>query len=58
MHYLTYRLAEDAKDGRSPALYGFVVSTAGHVQLVVYFDSGDDLMSAQTLVRSVKAAQA
>lgn len=55
VQYLTYRLAEDAEDGRLPALYGFAVSAAGHVQLAVYFDSGDDLTSAQSLVRSVKS---
>lgn len=55
VHYLTYRLAEGAEDGRLPALYGFAVSSAGHVQLAVYFDSGDDLASAQALVRSVKS---
>lgn len=49
------RLAEGADDGRLPALYGFAVSAAGHVQLAVYFDSGDDLTSAQSLVRSVKS---
>jgi hypothetical protein len=53
--YLTYRLPEGRGDGRLPALYGFVVSCAGHVQLAVYFDSGDDLTSAQALVRSVKS---
>jgi hypothetical protein len=53
VHYLTYRLAEGAPDGRLPALYGFAVSAAGHVQLAAYFDSGDDLTSAQSLVRSV-----
>lgn len=53
VHYLTYRLAEGAGDGRLPALYGFVVSSAGHLQLAVYFDSGDDLASAQALVRSI-----
>jgi Protein of unknown function (DUF2185) len=55
VHYVTYRLAEGAEDGRLPALYGFAVSAAGHVQLAVYFDSGDDLTSAQSLVRSVKS---
>lgn len=55
VHYLTYRLAEGAEDGRLPALYGFAVSVAGHVQLAVYFDSGDDLTSAQSLVRSVRS---
>lgn len=55
VHYLTYRLAEGAGDGRLPALYGFVVSNAGHLQLAVYFDSGDDLTSAQALVRSAKS---
>lgn len=53
VHYLTYRLAERAGDGRLPALYGFVVSSAGHVQLAVYFDSGDDLASALSLARSI-----
>ncbi|MEX3656231.1 DUF2185 domain-containing protein [Mycolicibacterium fortuitum] len=55
VHYLTYRIAEGAADGRLPALYGFVVSSAGHLQLAVYFDSGDDLASAQALVRSAKS---
>ncbi|SKM37803.1 Protein of uncharacterised function (DUF2185) [Mycobacteroides abscessus subsp. abscessus] len=55
VHYLTYRLAEGAEDGRLPALYGFVVSAAGHVQLAVYVDSGDDLASAQSLVRSIRS---
>ncbi|WP_102146066.1 immunity protein Imm33 domain-containing protein [Mycobacterium hubeiense] len=53
-HYLTYRLAEGAGDERLPALYGFAVSNPGHVQLALYFDSGDDLVSAQSLVRSIK----
>jgi len=55
VHYLTFRLDERAGDGRLPALYGFVVSNAGHVQVAVYVDSGDDLTSAQALVRSVKS---
>lgn len=54
VHYVTYRLAEGAHDGRLPALYGFVVGAAGHIQLAVYFDSGDDLESAQSLVRSIR----
>ncbi len=54
VHYLTYRLDEGTGGGRLPSLYGFVVSSAGHVQLTVYVDSGDDLASAQALVRSVK----
>lgn len=54
LHYVTYRLAEQGSDARLPALYGFVVGTPGHMQLSVYFDSGDDLASAQALVRSIK----
>lgn len=57
VHYLTYRLAEGSGDGRLPALYGFVVSSAGHLQLAVYFDSGDDLTSAQALVRSIRCGR-
>lgn len=55
VHYLTYRLDEQTGDRRLPALYGFVVSDAGHVQLAVYVDSGDDLASAHSLVRSVRS---
>lgn len=53
VHYLTYRLAETTGDARLPALYGFAVSNPGHVQLSLYFDAGEDLVSARSLVQSV-----
>ncbi|MFV8050746.1 DUF2185 domain-containing protein [Mycobacterium sp. 48b] len=50
---LSYRLAEDHDDARLPALYGFAVAAASHLLLALYVDSGDDLASAQRLLRSV-----
>jgi hypothetical protein len=51
--YWTYRLVEQASDDRLPALYGYVVADAGHVQLALYVDTPDDLASAQSLVRGI-----
>lgn len=55
--FFTYRLAEAAADNRLPALYGFAVSTPGHLDLSLYFDSGDDLASAKSLIRSIKTVR-
>ncbi|AQT82203.1 hypothetical protein B1R94_27575 [Mycolicibacterium litorale] len=48
-----YRLAESAPDQRQPALYGFIVGPASHVQTAFYFDSEDELWPARTLLESV-----
>ncbi|QZA27273.1 DUF2185 domain-containing protein [Mycolicibacterium senegalense] len=50
---LSYRLAEDHDDARMPALYGSAVTDASHLLLALYVDSGDDLASAYSLLRSV-----
>lgn len=48
-----YRLNEETHDGRAAAFYCFVVGTSGHVQLAIYFDSEDDLTTAEQLWRSL-----
>ena len=50
---LSYRLAEDSDDARLPALYGYAVVGGNNLLLALYVDSGDDLASAQRMLRSV-----
>lgn len=47
---LTYRLRED---GAVAALYAFVLSRTGHLQIAAYFDREEDVVAARAVVESV-----
>jgi hypothetical protein len=48
-----YRLNENSEDDRLPAFYCYAIGQAGHVQMAIYFDSPEDLSTAQHLWRSL-----
>ncbi|MEW4455998.1 DUF2185 domain-containing protein [Bremerella sp. JC817] len=49
----SYRLREEASDERVAALYGFVFSDSGHVQLSLYFNEESDAEIAYATLNSV-----
>jgi hypothetical protein len=56
----SYRLREepsveesDLRDPQAPALYGFVFSVSGEVQMGIYFDDADDVALGMALWRGV-----
>ena len=51
---LCYRLNEGSGDGRLPAFYGFVVGTAGQVQMGAYFDDESAAEIARKVWLSVR----
>jgi hypothetical protein len=50
---LTYRLREDSDD-RRVALYGFVLSRTGHLQVAAYFDREEDVLDGRAVVESIR----
>ena len=49
----SYRLKEESDDDRLPAFYCYAIGREGHVQMAIYFDSPDDLDTAQAIWRSL-----
>ncbi len=49
----SYRLKEESDDDRLPAFYCYAIGKDGHVQMAIYFDSPDDLDTAQAIWRSL-----
>ncbi|MES2475503.1 MAG: hypothetical protein V4640_06965 [Verrucomicrobiota bacterium] len=49
----SYRLKEDSDDARLPGFYCYAIGKVGHVQMAIYFDSPDDLDTAQAIWRSL-----
>jgi hypothetical protein len=52
--YYTYRLDEDAKDKRAPALYCYALSAASQVEMAVYFDTESEASAAESLCLSLR----
>ncbi len=52
--WLTYRLQEDANDGRAAALYAFVVGRLGDLRIAAYFDREDDARPALAAIDSAR----
>lgn len=49
----SYRLKENKKDKRVPALYGFAFGESGHVQVGIYFNQESDLAKAREILGSL-----
>lgn len=54
-HYYSYRLAEESKVDRVPALYAFSFSHDGHLQLSFYFDNETDAELAYNILASANS---
>lgn len=52
--YCMYRVAEPADDQRVATFQCFAFAASGHVQMAVYFDSEDDLPTAEGLWRGLR----
>lgn len=53
--YYSYRLIEESEDERQAALYGFVFSEHGHLQMACYFDDEEDAELAYDILKSVNS---
>lgn len=54
---LSYRLVEDASDGRAPAFYGFAVDDRGYLQLAAYVDDPSDDALVEGVFRSTESSR-
>ena len=52
--FYTYRLAENSKDKRVPALYCYAFSDFSEVQMAIYFDSETDASIGESLCLTIK----